>query len=95
MTINNYNKEDLLQITTYAEALMLPDELAILMDIPIEEHEGFIQIITRHQNKELYRAYKKGVFLTKFELHSKLVMLAKAGSPAAQLVVLELLKLFK
>ena len=40
MTINNYNKEDLLQITTYAEALMLPDELAILLNILIEEHEG-------------------------------------------------------
>ena len=92
MTIDNYSDEELLKLFQYGEAVMTPQECALLLDIPIEDNDIFIQVLTKHHSHELYRAYSKGKLHTKIELHNKLIQLAKAGSPAAQPIVLHLLQ---
>jgi len=91
MTIDNYTDTDIAKITKYAQALMSPYECAILLDVPVSDHERFIQVLTKHKQHELYLAYTKGILVTKVELHEKLVQLSKAGSPAAQPIVLNLI----
>ncbi len=95
MTVDNYTHNEVELLTKYAQALMSPYECAILLDVPIEEHERFIQVLTNHKRHDLFFAYTKGILLTKVELHEKLVMLSKAGSPAAQPIVLRLLEMLK
>ena len=92
MTIDNYTDTDIAQITKYAQALMSPYECAILLDVPVNDQERFLQVLSNHKHHELHLAYTKGVLLTKAELHEKLVQLSKAGSPAAQPIVLKLIE---
>jgi len=92
MNVDSYTQTDLELLTKYAQALMSPYECAILLDVPVSDHERFIQVLTKHKNNELYLAYTKGVLLTKVELHEKLVQLSKAGYPAAQPIVLRLIE---
>ena len=92
MTVDNYTQADLELLTKYAQALMKPYECAILLDVPVNDQEQFLQVLANHKHHELHLAYIKGVLLTKAELHEKLVQLSKAGSPAAQPIVLKLIE---
>ena len=80
MTVDNYTQADLELLTKYAQALMKPYECAILLDVPVNDQERFLQVLSNHKNHELHLAYTKGVLLT------------KAGSPAAQPIVLKLIE---
>lgn len=67
-----------------AAALLPPSEIAILMDLPADQHGLFREICKTHKSSQIYIAYQKGKLRTKYELRKTVVKLAKAGSPAAE-----------
>jgi hypothetical protein len=71
------------RITELAAALMLPNEIAILLDINTRQFEHHLK---HSPDSDWYRAFHKGRLQTKFELRKKIVSLAKAGSPQAELL---------
>ena len=62
-------------------ALLPPSEIAILIDIPSDQHNLFCEVC---KTSPIYAAYQKGKLRTKYELRKTVVKLAKAGSPAAE-----------
>lgn len=71
------------RITELAAALMLPSEIAILLDIDFRQLEHALK---HNPDSEWYKAFHKGRLQTKFELRKKIVSLAKAGSPQAEVL---------
>jgi len=66
-----------------AAALMKPSEIAVLLDFNSDE---FSYIIKNKPESPFTIAYNKGRYQTKFELRKKIIQLAKAGSPQAELL---------
>lgn len=66
-----------------AAALMSPAEIAILLN---QDTEKFIYQATKKKESEIYKAYQKGRLTTKLELRKKVITLAKAGSPQAEML---------
>ena len=77
------NPESLEKITEMAAALMLPEEIAILLDFPVER---FCYLVASKPDSPQHIAFMKGRLQTKFELRKKVVSLAKVGSPQAELL---------
>lgn len=67
-----------------AAALLPPSEIAILIDLPADQHGLFCEICKTHKSSPIYITYQKGKLRTKYELRKTVVKLAKAGSPAAE-----------
>ena len=80
----NLTTEQLDKLTELAAALLPPDEIAILLELPPDQHDRFCEIVRNHQASPVYTAYHSGRLQTKFELRKMVIKLAKAGSPAAQ-----------
>lgn len=80
----NLTTEQLDKLKEMAAALLPPDEIAILLELPPDQHGSFCEIIKNHQASPIYLAYHSGRLQTKFELRKMVIKLAKAGSPAAQ-----------
>lgn len=78
------SNEEIQQIEEMSAALLPPDEIAILMNIPPAERSFFVQICKTHQASPIYIAYQRGKLTTKLELRKTVIKLAKAGSPAAE-----------
>jgi len=76
--------EELEQLEEMAAALLPPTDIAILLKIPGDEHDKFVQICKSHKHTDIYAAYQRGKLTTKLELRKTIVKLAKAGSPAAE-----------
>lgn len=77
-------EEQLNQLEEMSAALMPPSDIAILLDIPHDQQELFIQICKSHKQTVIYQKYHKGKLSTKLALRQTIVKLAKAGSPAAE-----------
>lgn len=71
-------------IEEMSAALLPPSEIAILIDIPSDQHNLFCEVCKTHKSSPIYAAYQKGKLCTKYELRKTVVKLAKAGSPAAE-----------
>lgn len=80
----NLTTEQLDKLKEMAAALLPPDEIAILLELPPDQHDSFCEIVKNHQASPIYLAYHSGRLQTKFELRKMVIKLAKAGSPAAQ-----------
>jgi hypothetical protein len=70
-------------IEEMAGALMTPTEIAILLN---QDTKKFVYQATQKPDSEIYIAYQKGRLNTKLELRKKVIMLAKAGSPQAEVL---------
>jgi len=77
------SEETLSQISDMAAALMCPDEIAILLGI---DPEKALYEVRNSPNSLFTKAYLKGRLQTKLELRKKIIQLAKAGSPQAELL---------
>ena len=76
--------EQINEIRNMSAALLPPAEIAILLDIPVEQREYFCDICKNHRQTSIYNAYHQGKLQTKYELRQTVIRLAKAGSPAAE-----------
>lgn len=76
-------KDQLTKIEEYAAALMQPHEVAILVGLDADKFQHQLKHNPEH---EWTRAYNKGRLQTKFELRKKVIALAKAGSPQAEVL---------
>jgi len=77
------NDETTSLVTDMAAALMMPSEIAILIDINPDDAEYFVK---NKPDNWFTIAYMKGRLKTKLDLRKKIVQLAKAGSPQAELL---------
>lgn len=75
--------ETLQRVSEMAAALMQPDEIAVLLDI---DPESAVHLVKNKPNDSFTKAFRKGRLLTKLELRKKIIQLAKAGSPQAELL---------
>ena len=80
------------QLQEYAAALLSPDEIAILLDLPLDERKSFTVRCRSQQGSVEYEAFHRGRLQTKLELRQNIIKLAKAGSPAAEPLALRFLK---
>lgn len=78
----NLNDEQLQQIEQYAAAFMTVDQIAALVDMPVDQLREEICLHTKPASK----AYRKGKAQSIYDIKSKVVKLAKAGSPQAELL---------
>lgn len=76
--------ETLQLIKEMAAALMPPVEIAILLDIPVDQRDYFCDICKNHRQSLIYDAYHRGRLQTKLSLRKTVIKLAVAGSPAAE-----------
>ena len=74
--------EQLKQIEEMAQALMTPEEIAVLLGLDTRK---FVYQVQKKESEE-FKAYNKGRLLTKLELRRKVIMLAKASSPQAEVL---------
>lgn len=84
--------DQLKQLQEYAAALLSPDEIAILLDLPLDERKSFTVRCRSQQGSVEYEAFYRGRLQTKLELRQNIIKLAKAGSPAAEPLALRFLK---
>ncbi|MDD4593157.1 MAG: hypothetical protein PHG06_22460 [Parabacteroides sp.] len=84
--------DQLKQLQEYAAALLSPDEIAILLNLPLDERKSFTVRCRSQQGSVEYEAFHRGRLQTKLELRQNIIKLAKAGSPAAEPLVLRFLK---
>lgn len=84
--------DQLKQLQEYAAALLSPDEIAILLDLPLDERKSFTVRCRSQQGSVEYEAFHRGRLQTKLELRQNIIKLAKAGSPAAEPLALRFLK---
>ena len=75
--------DQLKSVEEMAAALMSPAEIAILLN---QDPDKFIYLALRKKDSEIYKAYQKGRLTTKLELRKKVITLAKAGSPQAEML---------
>ncbi len=78
------NEEKTLLLKEYAEALMPPSEIAILLGIPISDRKTFVFNCKNTPGSIEYEAFQAGRLATKLSLRKTVVKLAIAGSPAAE-----------
>lgn len=76
--------EQLKEVEEMSAALLPPSEIAILINISVEQRDLFCEVCKTHKSSPLYTAYHRGKLKTKYELRKTIVKLAKAGSPAAE-----------
>lgn len=77
--------ETILQlIEEYAEALMPPTEIAILLNLPPNQRNSFAVRCLEDVGTPIYEAYQRGRLTTKFALRQNVIKLALAGSPTAE-----------
>lgn len=62
---------------------MSPTEIAILLNQDVQK---FVYQATKKPDSDIAKAYQKGRLNTKLELRKKVIMLAKAGSPQAEML---------
>ena len=74
-----YSKEILEKIKEYAGYLLLPDQIAQLLEIDKKEFKDNL----RKKNHPLAKAYENGKLETILELRKQEIQLAKLGSPMA------------
>ena len=84
--------DQLKQLQEYAAALLSPDEIAILLNLPLDERKSFTVRCRSQQGSVEYEAFHRGRLQTKLELRQNIIKLAKAGSPAAEPLALRFLK---
>ncbi len=75
--------EQLEQITEMAASLMQPDEIAILIDL---DPEDLKHQVNHNPSGNISKAFLKGRLQTKLDLRKKIIQLAKAGSPQAEVL---------
>ena len=76
--------EQIQQIQDMSAALLPADEIAILLKLPAEDRDLFVQITKNHKTDPIYNAFHFGRLSTKLELRKTVIKLAKHGSPAAE-----------
>lgn len=77
------NPDQLKEVEDLASLFLEPDEIAVLIDVDMQEFEK--EISTR--KGEIFISYFKGKTLSKKEVHENIVKLAKRGSPQAEELV--------
>lgn len=80
--------EHLAQITEMAQALLTPEEIGCLLDLPNSD----VYSMKSKPDSTIAKAYRKGRLLTKLELRKKIIQLAKMGSPQAEMLADKYLK---
>lgn len=78
------SEEVLQQIKEMSSALLPPVEIAILLNIPVDQRDFFCDICKNHHSSPIYTAYHQGRLQTKLSLRKTVIKLAIAGSPAAE-----------
>jgi hypothetical protein len=76
--------EQLSLLEEMSAALLPPTDISILLNIPADKRNLFVEICKSHKHTDIYSAYQRGRLKTKLELRKTIVKLAKAGSPAAE-----------
>lgn len=76
------NEEQRLRIEEFAELLMAPAEIEIL----VNPSGGKLEREIKTKGTEAYLAYMRGKLKTKASLRSMVITLAKKGSPQAELL---------
>lgn len=84
--------DQLLRIEELSAALLPPDEIAILLEIPSHERKSFAVRCRTHPGSDEYEAFHRGRLTTKLQLRQNIIKLAKAGSPAAEPLAEKFLK---
>lgn len=84
--------EQIKKLQEYAAALLTPAEIAILLNLPLEERNSFTVRCRSQQGSEEYEAFHRGRLQTKLELRQNIIKLAKAGSPAAEPLALKFIQ---
>jgi len=74
-----YSNEILLQIKEYAGYLLLPEQIAQLLDINTDEFKAAL----RKKDHPVKKAYEMGKLETILALRKQEIQLAKLGSPMA------------
>ena len=78
------SEEVLQQIKEMSSALLPPGEIAILLNIPVDQRDFFCDICKNHHSSPIYTAYHQVRLQTKLNLRKTVIKLAIAGSPAAE-----------
>ncbi len=86
------SNDQLKLLQEYAAALLAPAEIAILLDLPLEERKSLVVRCRSQQGSAEYEAFQRGRLQTKLELRQNIIKLAKAGSPAAEPLALKFIK---
>lgn len=86
------SNDQLQQLQEYSAALLTPDEIAILLNLPLLERKSFTIRCRSHQGSAEYEAFQRGRLQTKLELRQNIIKLAKAGSPAAEPLALKFIR---
>ena len=82
--------ETLLQITEMSAALLPSSEIAILLDIPAEQHNLFCDVCKNHRHSPIYSAYHKGRLQTKLNLRKTVIKLAQFRGALALKIIQEI-----
>ena len=83
-----YSSEDLAAISTYGEVFFTPKEIAIILQLNMQD---FIDDC-RDINHEAHAAYMKGTLLSEAKIRKSIINLAISGSTPAQNLSLDILK---
>lgn len=82
------NDESLKKITEYSGLFFTAEQIAILLDLDIEELKKQL----RNKDSKTYKAYMLGKLTTMADIRKNQVSLAKNGSPGAETVIDKLRK---
>lgn len=74
-----YSPAQLEKIEQFAQLYTKPTEIAIYLDVPVEEFKADIQ----SEGHPAQKAYVKGKLSQKLEIRKQMATLARVGSPAA------------
>lgn len=74
-----YSSEQLKKIEQFAQLYTKPSEIAIYLDVPVEEFKADIAA----EGHPAQKAYVKGKLSQKLEIRKQMAVLARVGSPAA------------
>lgn len=74
-----YSAKQLEKIEQFAQLYTKPTEIAIYLDVPVEEFKADIN----SEGHQAQKAYVKGKLSQKLEIRKQMATLARVGSPAA------------
>ncbi|GEM_PF-3049409 len=77
-------EEKIILLREYAEALLPPSEIAVLLEIPADQRKTFVYNCKHTPGSVEYETFQIGRLTTKLSLRKTVVKLAIAGSPAAE-----------
>lgn len=82
------SKEQLKQVTEWAQMLFTPEEIAIVLQVEVHALQSSIE----SRQGEAYAAYKRGQLLTIGKIRKAIIELAESGSSPAQTLAMSMIE---